>query len=375
MVERRGTPPDTTDRTGSAVDPDDARPITPRLTWQRTLLLLALLAGSFWFALRNLDWNAVLEAIGTADPLWVLGVALIVLAAHLARAIRWRLFIPDGDKVPLSAAFDATIIGYFANNLIPRSGELLRPWILARQQQAPTSRYLATIVVERALDGLTLLAILGMILLFAGDELARLLAGIDGFEGISGGDLLVRLGLPMLVLLGLLAVIIFTPFGERILARVTGMLPERFAEKIMAGYREFRHGARLPDPVRRTPGILFWTGVIWTGYALSLYCGVVAFGFPADFGLDFGDAVVILGITTIGVAIAPTPGGFGIFHSFARATLAILYGVPVEIAVAFALVVHAAQYLVTMVVGGIVLVRRGRDLIPTRMQPEDPPTG
>lgn len=332
------------------------------LTPLRILLITALLAGSLWFALRNLEWSRVLDAIGGANPFWVVGVAAFVMAAHVLRAIRWRLLIPEGKEVGLGNAFRATILGYFANNVIPRSGELLRPWILARRENRSTSRMLATVVVERTLDSLTLLVILASILVLAGDELVRMLGEIDGFRSTTTTDLLLKIGLPIVALLTLLLLVIFTRLGDRVVGFFAGRLPERFGGRLQSAFSEFRAGATIPDPGRRGPAIVFWTLAIWLGYALSLHAGVLAFGFESAYGLDFGDSVVILGITTIGVALAPTPGGFGVFHSFARVCLVSLYAIPLESAIAFALVVHAAQYLVTMIVGGYYVLAGGRDL-------------
>ena len=329
----------------------------------RFTLITLLLIASLWYAVRDVAWGAVWEAATGAEIIPVIGVGLVVLLAHLARAVRWRYLISGDREIPLMPAFSATVIGYFASNIIPRSGEILRPYLLARRTDNRTSSLLATVVFERLLDGVTLLLILGGIFLLAGDELTRLLQGIDGLEDLTPGDLFLRLALPVGILVLVLILLLTTTLGERIVRRLERLLPKRFADRVDGIYQGFRSGLRPPGGVHSSGMILLWTLLIWGGYALSLHCGVLAFGLQEDPGLDFGDSIVILGLTTIGVAIAPTPGGFGIFHSFARATLVGLYGVGVERAVAFAFTVHFAQYAATMIAGGFFALREGTNIL------------
>ena len=83
--------------------------------------------------------------------------------------------------------------------------------------------------------------------------------------------------------------------------------------------------------------ILFWTLLIWLGYVLSVYCGMLAFGFDTTYDLALRDALVVLAITAVGITIAPTPGAFGVYHGFCKAALVTLFAVSPESAVAFAL--------------------------------------
>lgn len=328
----------------------------------RFTLITLLLAGSLWFALRDVDFGMVWKAATEANPLFILLVGVFVLLAHFVRAVRWRLLIPDGEELSLRDLFSATVVGYFASNVIPRSGELLRPWVLARRTDRPVGGLLATIVFERLLDSITLLAILGGILVLAESELAALLGEIDQLSGITPTDLLVRLSIPIAILVILLVLMVFTPFGGRIVSTLSSPLPEKISTKIIDFFARFREGIRPINGVPHSLGLLLWTIAIWSGYALSLHAGVLAFGLDGLAGLDLGDSVVILGLTTIGVAIAPTPGGFGIFHTFARVTLVMLYGVPVETAVAFAFTVHFAQFAATMIAGGYFALREGANV-------------
>src|SRR5881275_1053912 len=95
---------------------------------------------------------------------WVVGlaVALATLTFPL-RTLRWQLILRDvgGQRLPLLPLWHATAIGFMANNLLPvRAGEFARAY--AAQQQLPVrfSTALASVGVERVLDGLLLVGLM-----------------------------------------------------------------------------------------------------------------------------------------------------------------------------------------------------------------------
>jgi uncharacterized membrane protein YbhN (UPF0104 family) len=54
----------------------------------------------------------------------------MIVLSHVVRGHRWTLLLrPASTTVPLSAATSSVLIGYAANNIIPRSGEFIRPWV------------------------------------------------------------------------------------------------------------------------------------------------------------------------------------------------------------------------------------------------------
>src|SRR5262249_59679685 len=68
------------------------------------------------------------------------------------RAGRWYYLFPPGSRP--SHLFNALMIGYMGNNVLPlRAGEVVRALVVSRRGQRFWT-VLATIVVERVLDGL-----------------------------------------------------------------------------------------------------------------------------------------------------------------------------------------------------------------------------
>ncbi|MGH7741734.1 MAG: lysylphosphatidylglycerol synthase transmembrane domain-containing protein, partial [Candidatus Eiseniibacteriota bacterium] len=129
------------------------------------LLGLAVSGVCVWISMRDIDLASVWSALRHSSWLGFLAAMALTLIGFWLRAIRWRLLIGGTRRLSTGSLFSATMIGFMTNNVLPfRLGELVRPWVLARREHLSKTTLLATVVVERAVDMLTLLAILGVAL-------------------------------------------------------------------------------------------------------------------------------------------------------------------------------------------------------------------
>ncbi len=110
--------------------------------------------NGFYNSLLQADYTYIIPAIG--------GFFLILVV----RTFRWRYIIHSVGRVNLWRTFVAMNICYMGNNIFPfRAGELLRVWVLGRREDVPMSSILATVVVERLFDFITLLISMAVLLL------------------------------------------------------------------------------------------------------------------------------------------------------------------------------------------------------------------
>src|SRR5215468_4088644 len=94
---------------------------------------------------------------------WLAVSIACCLASLWARAVRWRYLFPR--TVHPTHLFNAVMIGYMGNNLLPlRAGEVLRVYVVTRRGQ-PLWTTVTTLVVERALDGLAIGIVLAFVFL------------------------------------------------------------------------------------------------------------------------------------------------------------------------------------------------------------------
>ncbi len=313
-------------------------------------LVVAVLGFSVWYILANTDPDELGQALAGMHPGWTIAGVLATLAAHLARSQRWRLLIPDGGSIPLLNAFSATMIGYMMNNIIPRSGELLRPLVLAGRERRSVASLLATILVERLLDGITLLMLILLLMVTERSTLERV------FVGYSVSGILMGIIIPLGALVAAMVVVWKTSLGERLLGWIGRRLPAHIAARLLALPEEFRAGVGVKG-FGAGMIILLWTIVIWGGYAVAIYCGFLAFGFDTGYGLGAAQTIPMLVVTAVATTLAPTPGAIGVYHAFCIAALTALFGVPEGKAAAFAIITHAAPYLAVMATGALFFLR------------------
>ncbi|MDQ6671591.1 MAG: flippase-like domain-containing protein, partial [Chloroflexota bacterium] len=99
-------------------------------------------------ALAAADWRLIPPAMGV----YFLGVWV--------RSVRWGMLLPE-HGVKVSTLFRALVVGFTVNNLLPlRVGEVARAYLLARWCAIPYGTTVASLVVERVLDGLSLAVLL-----------------------------------------------------------------------------------------------------------------------------------------------------------------------------------------------------------------------
>ena len=136
----------------------------------RTGSLLLLAAGLLWLFFRGSDLSAIRLSLAGAN-LWILGSALgAVLVTYLLRAARWQLLLAPLGKAGLWNCFTTTVIGFMLNFLAARLGEIARPYLLARREGFSASSAFATILLERVLDLVTVVLLIGFWLLASPPE-------------------------------------------------------------------------------------------------------------------------------------------------------------------------------------------------------------
>ena len=141
---------------------------------------LVLMGGFLWAAFRNVEGTRLEEALQTANPLWLLLSAIIIIASGLPRAWRWRiLLLPVAPNISIRSAFWAVMVAYAGNVVFPRAGEVARALALERDHPTGISAILATVIVERLLDILTLLIIFGIVLFFAREQIGAAFPGLE----------------------------------------------------------------------------------------------------------------------------------------------------------------------------------------------------
>lgn len=316
-------------------------------------MLLAFALLGFFF--RGQDWAALGGALRDARMLPLAGLVLVTLAVYSVRAWRWGdLLLPLG-RVGFADLFSATMVGFASGLLIPRAGELVRPWLVSRRHPIPTSAGFATIILERLVDLVTVLALFAAYLFVLPTPAAQIENRLTELLKLGGA---VTGALAVGVLAFLLALHANAERVTALLERMLARFPRFVAEPCGRMLRAFSGGlAVLRAPLPQLAKIGLQSLAVWLLIALGFHLNHAAFGIVLPFHATF----LLIAFLVVGVAI-PTPGMVGGFHAFYLLALAEVFAVPRATAAAAALAAHALSNLPILAFGLVLLGREGLSL-------------
>src|SRR5689334_15340549 len=140
-----------------------------------------------YLAFRGQNFKEIGESLSQANYWWLIPGLISYFAGVGVRAVRWHYLLGPIQKVSARRLFPVVVIGYMANNVLPvRMGEVVRAYVLDRREGVRKTASLATIVVERIMDGITMLLFLSVVSLFV-----KVSSSIEGIEKIAAGVFLV----------------------------------------------------------------------------------------------------------------------------------------------------------------------------------------
>jgi glycosyltransferase 2 family protein len=328
------------------------------------VLALALLALFF----RGVDWSALKAAFGSADPLLLTGVVLATVVTYLARAWRWGFLLAPLARVPFSRLFSATVIGFMSGLLVPRAGEVVRPYLIARHHDLKISAAFASIILERLVDLITVLGLFFLYLYVLPHPEAQTKGPLLG--ALRWGGALAALGA------GTILAVLFTfharaDWAMSMLDRLLFRLPSRAAAPVSRALRSFASGLAV---LQASPGhllaILGQSLVVWLAIAASFYFCNRAFGVD----LPFHSTFLLIAFLTVGVAV-PTPGNVGGFHEAYLLAMTQAFGVSRDTAAAAGIASHALSNLPVLLLGLVFLGREGLTMGKVAEMTEEPSGG
>ncbi|MDD4004131.1 MAG: lysylphosphatidylglycerol synthase transmembrane domain-containing protein [Elusimicrobiaceae bacterium] len=304
-----------------------------------------LSAGLLFLVLRQLDYKMVAQAYAHVKMWHVLVLALAVMADLAVRGLRWKLLVSPVVDAPAFTMIKLETIGLAMNNVLPlRLGELARTTIGAGVLKIPFVTLLSTIVVERALDTISL----GVIFVLA----ARFASGLE---------LVQRYGAAVWVLLGaMLAGLAALVFMDVLIERNTVVrgLAGRFP-RLGGLARRIAVGAEALRKPRLAALILFLGFGLWAVNAFGYYWGAKAMGIEPAVG--YGRAMLVLCTSAIAVSVPAMPGYFGTFE-LAIQRIMMAWGVDKDLSFAYAAFMHINIYIVMTLLGVIFLYQTGHSL-------------
>lgn len=292
----------------------------------------------FWLIYKDQDIDRIKSVLkNDVNYFWVVISLLIGLISHTSRTIRWQLMIePVSHRPGFVNTFMAVMIGYLMNMAFPRMGEVSRCGVLSRYEKVSFTKLFGTVVAERLIDMISLLVLLAIVIF---SQFGQMILFLNQNPSIKSK--LISITTSPYLLIGLFVFILLVFVFRK-------SIKQNFLFKKVQGILvNFKEGFISIRSIKQKGWFYFHSAFIWIMYYLMFYSVFFSFDFTKVLG-------PIAGLTSFVLAsfgmVAPVQGGIGPWHFMATEGLK-LYGVPFEDGVIFAFVAHTSMTLMIIIIG------------------------
>ena len=317
----------------------------------RTVLIVAITLALLAFFFRDANLAGVWTETRRANP-WMLIAAVVATGTtYVFRAWRWQSLLAPIGPTRFGVAFRTTVIGFAVSFLLPRAGEVIRPYLLARREGLPPTAAFATIILERLLDLATVLLLFGFFVfsvpagVLTGD--AEQLAHVKFWGGVAAAAAVASLA------------VLFALAGHperlgRAAGKIQRVLPERIAKVVAQFVETFAQGLAVMRQPAQLAIALVQSLPIWLSIAAGIWLTSQAFSITFPYTGSF----LVMTLLVVGVAV-PTPGQIGGFHAAYQIAVQTIFGAADDRAVGAAIVLHAASFIPVTLLGVAFMAREG----------------
>ena len=290
---------------------------------------------ALWLAFRNVEWGELTRALARVRPGWIaLGILCTQLELTLA-AWRWQVLLRPIGRYRLGAdCFPLFMVGYAANQIFPaRPGEIIRSFLFGRKFAVSKAAVLGTAVVEKLVDVVALVLLLGLALVFIDVPLEiRLLGGLCGVVSI--------------VAWGILWLVCRREALSNWLLRGLRWTPPAIHRWLEQSLRNSIVGMGAIHDLATAFSALALSAAVWGAGILVTQAYLMAFGLH----LPWHAPVFVLVVVNLGMLIPSSPAAVGVAHLLYVVSLTV-FGVDKATALAVGLVLHAISFVQVVVVG------------------------
>jgi glycosyltransferase 2 family protein len=316
--------------------PDSAALAPPgRLLTRRTILSLVaaavIVVVAVWRA--PIDWSDAWNRIRHANVGLYLAALIVYQASFLVRSWRWKLLLRNaGEDRPTMPLVPILVVSFFVNCVVPaKMGDVYRAYLARLRQRVPVSRALGTIIAERLLDLVVLMALL-------------LIAGAIVFHDRAPAVLIPYLVAGIAVCAAGIGAILVMRAGRG--QRLLRLLPEAVFHR----YESFRMGT--VESFRHLEVLIPLTALVWGMESARLALVVFALGGGGSLGP--AQLLLIALVAALLTTVPFLPGGLGLVEAGMVGVLVSVGGLGRNAALSIALLDRSISYGSVVAVGAVV---------------------
>lgn len=305
--------------------------------------VIGLTIGAVFLGLsfRQTSWTQVQTILSQAQGGWLIAAISFYAVEMVFRTLRWQGLLLKVKKLTVADVGISLLVGYAMNCILPaRLGELFRGDFLGRRYQISRSSAIASIIVERVLDGLAVVVILLFGRLFITEH--ALLNQLILFSGLLFGGLLVGLWMAS--------------------RDIEHSWMRRFSPAITRRFQAFRQGLAVLQGSGFSSAV-WLSSLVWAFDTLAIWSILQSIGVA----LNWKQMLSTVGVISLSTLLPSAPGYVGTYQ-YAYAVMVRQFGYPAAQGVAGAI---AAQILL---MGSVTLIGLGLYLYCQFFSPPHPKT-
>lgn len=322
-------------------------------------LIIGIAIGAFllFLFLRKADFGEFKENLREANYTIIAIIVLLVLFTYILRAIRWQYFLLPIKKAKISNLISATIIGFTVTTLLPgRLGEIAKPFLLGLKENISKSATLATVVVERLFDFITIFTFFSVYMLLKPMSVGNTSHEQDILNAYRKGGI-IGLAISLGLMLFLIIVHLRTHWFQSLVNILLSSFPEKISRRIKKPLKSFIEGLTVIETKRNLPYLIFYSLALWLIISFCYWLGLIAFSIR----LPFYFSLFLMAVAAIG-AVIPTPGAVGGYHMVIQICLVTFWGINEHMSRAIAIIMHAVSFLPVTFLGIIFIWLEGLSL-------------
>jgi uncharacterized protein (TIRG00374 family) len=302
--------------------------------------------AAIFYLFYLIDFTIFVDTFTNLSPIKLLPCIILYIFIHLIRVIRWKILLKPLANTTFTSPLSFLSISLLANNILPSHlGEFVRVYLLATEYKISKSSVLATVVVERIYDGLTVLFILLLFLLFVNLP--------DSYNNINfslSRDVLKRIGLLGLLFFGgfLICMRLIYKYQSKTFTIINSLLrpfPKFVTTKVIVLFQNFISGLKLTNKQDLIKVILL-SLLAWILQCIWAYSPTLALGFNIPSSSGFLMTIAL----TFALLIPSAPAFVGTFQMAVIVSLSC-YGLDQSQAAIYSIVLWGIYLLCSSFLG------------------------
>ena len=288
-----------------------------------------------YFSVRGINLEDAFVALKKIQFSYVVIFILLMILMQWLRSYRWGVILQPMEKINQLSLFSVTCVGFLAIASIPaRIGELARPYLIAKRSTIKMSSALGTILVERVLDGFSVLTIALIVLFYIDLPSWMIISTVFVFS------------LTVVIICFILGLIWRREKALNIINKILSKFHGKLAHKIDDLIHHFIDGFQVITNIKSLLYLFFLSALVWVVDVLAIYMLLAAFGFNLPVIASF----VVMIFLIVGIAVPTAPGYIGNWH-LACVRGVMIFGLAEAEALSFAVVYHFLSMAIVIILG------------------------